>query len=150
MKKFIKRITDVFAVFFGKEFKFLKANSAAAVKITEALKNIVESPLARIVVNVIPGELDNMLFDKAQKIVPVIAAKVAIAHGIIQAGSSNAAVLASIIAELQKRNKDARVGFWLEFSARLNQALSDGKMTLAEAAALAQLAYVELYENKSK
>lgn len=144
MKKLMKKISRILRALFGDMFEFLRGNSQVAVKVTGNLKSLVESQFLDIATDIIPGDLDDKILKKARVIVPKVATQVAIVHGIIDANDKNSDAVAGIIEYLRKLNPDARVAFWIEFSAKLNVALSDDELDLFEAVVLAQLAYGEL------
>lgn len=149
--RLLRRLELFFITVFAKEFELLKKNSEAAVKITNSLKSIVESPILDVATYLIPGDLDDKILTKARNIVPRVAMEMAIAHGIIQQAATNQQVYAAIVEHIRNvHNPEGRVGFWLEFSARLNQALADGKIEFGEAASLAQIVYLELKRQKEK
>lgn len=148
MKKLFQSITIWVAKTFGKAFNFLKANSQIAVNVTKILKDAVESPIAGIVVNLIPGTVDNELLYKLRKIIPEVANKTAIAHSIYQTAKTSSEAVGAIIAYLKEMNPEGRIGFWVTFAGELNIALSDGKLTISESIILTQMAYKELFEKK--
>lgn len=146
--KIFRRIGAWFKKVFDKEFHFLKKNSKMAVEVTNVLKGLVESPITAAVVNLTPITWDNELLFKARPIVRKVAIEMAIAHGIIQTAENNSNVFAAIIDHLKQFVADGRVGFWVEFSGRLNVAFSDGKISLAEGISLAQMIFEEMQQNQ--
>lgn len=149
MKKLWNSIYSFVEKTFSNSLSFLKNNSALAVKVTSELKKYVESPIADVVINLIPGTFDNTAVIILRKILPGIVTKMAIAHKLVQESAMPSECIAKIIEYLQGLNKDARTGFWITFAGELNKAMSDGKLTYAEAVILSQLAYKELYESKT-
>lgn len=148
IKSILLRVNFFFQSIFSKEYEVLKKHSYVAVKVTAVLKDIVENPLTGIVTELTPTGIDDAVLTRLRSIVPKVAGEMAIAHGIIQQSTSNADMFSAIINHLQSvHNPEGRVGFWMEFSARLNVALSDQKLTLSEAAALAQMVYAEYKTN---
>jgi len=146
INKYWLKINLFFATTFSKAFKFLKENSAIAVKVTQILKTSVESPLADIAVTLIPGEVDNEVLYRLRKIIPEVANKVAIAAGIYEAAKANNEAVTAIVNYLKGLNPEGRTKFWVDFAAELNLALADGKITYTEAVILSQMAYKELFE----
>lgn len=150
MKEFIKKLTDIIKKLFSDLFEILKENSIIAVKITDKLKDIVESNILDFVVdNLIEGQTDNIILDKLRKLVPEVAFKIAVVHGIMKESDSSSESIAKMVEYLKSLNPNARIAFWVMFSGELNLALADGKINLAEAFMLSQLAYNEL-KNKKK
>lgn len=148
MKKLFKKINSFFQDLFQDLFSFVKHNSIVAVKVTSELKRFVESPISDFVVTLVPSEVDNSVLEVLRKVVPEVASKIAIFHGIITESDDKAMAATKIIHYLKTINKDARVGFWIEFAGHLNMALSDGKIDFTEAVILSQLAYNDLKKKK--
>lgn len=148
MKKLFEKLSSFVKSILGNIFDEFKKHSEAAVKVTGNIKKLVESPIADVVVTVIPGDVDNAIVEKLRKVLPEVTQKVAILHGILKENDTNSDIVASVIENLKQMNPDARVSFWVLFSGELNKALSDGKLELAEAFVLSQMAYIELKKNK--
>lgn len=142
MKKIINKIKS----WFSSSFKYLKINSDLAVKVTAKLREYVESPMADVAVNLIPGNLDNAALVLLRKHIPSVAIKVALAHDIIQNSTVPSEAITKVIEHLKGLKMEARAAFWVQFAGELNLALSDGKITFAEAVILSQMSYVEFYE----
>lgn len=144
MKKLFEKLSSFVKSLLGNIFDEFKKHSEAAVKVTGNIKKLVESPIADVVVTIIPGDIDNAIVEKLRKVLPEVTQKVAILHGILKENDTNSDIIASVIENLKEMNPDARVTFWVLFSGELNKALSDGKLDLAEAFVLSQMAYIEL------
>lgn len=146
MKKFFRRLIDFVKGKYQDLFELFRKNSEVAVKVTYALKSAVESPVVDIITDIIPGDLDDKIHEKLRFIVPIVAQKLAIAHGILKESETNSNAITAIVEYLRSPevNVGVRASFWIMFSGELNKALSDDKMTLAEAVALAQLVYSEI------
>lgn len=148
MKTLISKLILLVKVFLDKAFKELRKQSILVVKVTDIIKKAVESPVADTVVDLIPGEGDDELLQKLrEKVVPILV-KVSIAHGILHSSETNSDVISAVITKLKESNPDLRSSFWVIFSGELNLALADGKINLAEALVLAQLAYLEIVKKK--
>jgi hypothetical protein len=148
MKKLFEKLSSFVKSLLGNIFDEFKKHSEAAVKVTGNIKKLVESPIADVVVTVIPGDIDNAIVEKLRKVLPEVTQKVAILHGILKENDTNSDIIANVIENLKQMNPDARVSFWVLFSGELNKALSDGKLDLAEAFVLSQMAYIELKRTK--
>jgi hypothetical protein len=148
MKKILEQIKTWLKAKFDKGFDAIKKNSYTAVKVTEALKNVIGSPITDLLTALIPGEFDNEIKYKLRKILPEVAAKVAIGHNIIQASDDPNTAMTAIVAYIESLGAEARKDWWVLFSAKVTEALSDGKVTYAELVVLTQMAYTELYPNK--
>jgi hypothetical protein len=148
MKKIFEKLSSFVKNLFGNVFSELKKHSELAVKVTDNIKKLVESPIADVISVIIPGDADDILIAKARVVLPQVVEKVAILHGILKENDTNSDVVANIIENLKQLNPDARISFWVMFAAELNKALSDGKLTLAESFVLTQMSYIELKNNK--
>ena len=148
MKKILEQIRTWLKSRFSKGFEAVKKNSHVAVQVTEALKNVIGSPVTDLLTALIPGELDNEIKYKLRKVLPEVAAKVAIAHNIIQASDDPTTALAAIKAYIESLGGDARKDWWVLFSAKVAEVLSDGDVTYAELVMLTQDAFMELYGGK--
>ena len=146
MKKIAQILASIGAFFknaFDKEFDFVKKNSHIAVEVTNALKGIVQSPVADMITALIPGEADDIMKAKLRIVLPKVAAHVGIAHGILQASGKHHEMLAGIVDYVKTLNPNAQTLFWIEFSGHVNLALADGKVSFAEAITLAQYVFAE-------
>jgi hypothetical protein len=146
MKKIIRKINNFFKGLFDKAFSVFKKNSEVAVKVTQYLKIFVESNAADTIVNIIPGDLDDVILKQLKLHVPRVAFRIALLHKIMQESDNMNEAVSKIISYLQTLNPEARIGFWITFAGELNIALSDGKISHSEAVILTQLAYKEAYE----
>jgi hypothetical protein len=146
MKKILEQIKAWLQAKFKAGFDAAKKNSHIAVKVTEQLKNVIGSPVADLITALIPGELDNEIKYKLRKILPEVAAKVGIAHNIIQASDDPTTALASIKAYIESLGGTARRDWWVLFSANVLEALSDGEISYSDLIKLSQMAYDELYK----
>lgn len=138
---FLKKLT-------GKSFTALRDKAHISVIVTEKLKTFVESKAAVTAVNLIPGHLDNVTLELLKKVLPVVSKKLAVVFGALRDNPKNSDAVAAIIEKLRELEPGLRGSFYLAFSAELNAALADGEISLAEAAALAQMLYVEVKEAK--
>ncbi len=120
-----------------------KENSELAVKITSKIKEILDSPVVDILTAIIPSDLDDRIKGKAREIADKIAKEVAIAHQLVQASATNAEAWSALIGHLQTIVPEGRTAFWVQFSAKLNEALSDGKLDFTEAVILTQMIFKE-------
>jgi hypothetical protein len=151
MKKFIKYMKNLFQQILnwvkstlGNLLEHFKGVAKIAVEITTKLKFIVESEALDVVVDLIPGDLDNKILDKIRIILPQVIKRVSLVAGIVSESDSNSEAIQKFIAHLRSLNPEGRKAFWVTFAAEMNIALSDGKLTFAEAVILTQLTYTEL------
>jgi hypothetical protein len=148
MKNLFKRITEIIKKLFMDAFEALKLHSIIAVKITDKLKSAVESEVTEFIIESTNTESDDELLEKAKNLLPKVALKIALIHGIVDESSSSSEVIGKLIDHLKSLHPDARIPFWVLFSGELNMALADGKISLSEAFILAQLAYTEIRKIK--
>lgn len=146
MRHLLKKIGEFLRRTTGNAFDALRANASLAVLVTDRLKIIVESDTAAVVADLIPGKMDDVALATLRQVLPVVTKKLAVIFGALQANSKNADAVEVVIAKLRTLAPSMRGAFYLAFSAELNAALSDGKISLAEAAALAQMVYAEMRE----
>lgn len=139
-KKFINWLKGLHGDLFNK----FRNNSGIAVQIADKLKKIVESNILDIATDLIPGDLDDKILKKLKIIIPIVATKLAITHGILNEFDNNSDVIEKIIEYLKNTHSGLKVSFWVIFSAELNVALSDGELTLSEGISLSQLVYREM------
>lgn len=144
MKDLIQKIIDFVKGRFQNLFEIFRLNSEVAVKVTNTLKSIVESPITDYATDLIPGDLDDKIHEKLKVIIPIVAQKMAIAHGILSVNDRDTDAVSAIIEHLKNEvNPGLKISFWIMFAGELNIALSDGKITLSEAVALSQIIYAE-------
>lgn len=148
MKKLLNQLISFVSRILGNAFDKFRDQSHLAVRVTDLLKHAVESPIADVVVTLIPGNVDDVLLAKLRRVIDPVVEKTALVHGILQASNSQSDVVASVIAALVEMKPELRGNFWVTFSAELNLALADGKLSFSEAYILAQLAFLELRKNK--
>lgn len=147
---FLSKLWQSLKALVSRQYKLLKKfgeKAQAAIIIVNLLKEAVESPVADIFVNLIPGDVDQAILSKARAILPEILKDMALAQKIIQQANSNSDVLNSVIEYLRNNfvNSDARKGFWADLAGQLTVALSDGELSWGEAVALAQTIYHNPY-----
>jgi ribosome-associated translation inhibitor RaiA len=143
MLNFFKKLFEKVKELFSDSFDKLRLFSGVAVKVTAVIKEVVENPLLGLAVDLTKTTKDNQILAKVLVIVPQVTAHIAIAHGIIQATDDNSDTTGALIEHLRKISPAARASFWVMLSGEINKALADGKISLAEAIALAQLVYAE-------
>lgn len=132
----------------GKTFALLRDNAALAVEVTARLKAIVESNAAATAVQLIPGNADDVALAALKSVLPMVSQKLSVVFGVLGETDRNADAVEAIVIKLRELSPSLRGSIYLAFSAELNAALSDGKLSLAEAAALAQMVYTEMKDAK--
>jgi spermidine/putrescine-binding protein len=148
MKNLFNAIVSFTQRILGNVFNTFKEQSHTAVKVTDLLKRVVESPITDVVVTLIPGDVDDKILAKLRTVIGPVAEKTALAHGILQSSDTNSDVVDAVIQKLKELKPELRANFWVTFSAELNLALADGKISFSEAYILAQLAFLEIRKNR--
>lgn len=149
MKKLWNSVTNFFRAIFSKEFEAVKKHAAVAVKVTEMAKKVIDSNLLGVLVQFIPGDVDNQVYYQLQKYIPKIAEQMAIAKGLVDAAASNQEMISALLTHARTLVGNDRALFFIEFAGRVNFCLADGKLTLGEAVLLSQLIYSELNKPKA-
>lgn len=150
MKNVFKQIVNWVKGNLGNVLNQFKDTSNTAVLIVGKIKSIVESEVVDVAVDLIPGQIDNLIVDKARLIIPIVIKKLSLASGIIQESNTNSEAVAKFVEHLRSLNPEGRKAFWVTLAAELNIALSDGKLTFAEGVILTQLIYKELADSRKK
>lgn len=150
MKNVFKQIVNWVKGNLGSVLNQFKITSNTAVLIVGKIKNIVESEAVDVAVDLIPGQVDNLIVDKARLIIPIVIKKLSLASGIIQESNTNSEAVAKFVEHLRSLNPEGRKAFWVTLAAELNIALSDGKLSFAEGVILTQLIYKELADSRKK
>jgi hypothetical protein len=150
MKNLFQQIFTWVKTTLGVVFDRFKTISVVAVNVTAKLKFIVESEVLDVAVDLIPGNLDNVILDKVRLVIPIVIKKLALVSGFVQDTDSNSEVVDKVISHLKELNPEGRKAFWVMLAAELNVALSDGKLSFSEAVILTQLTYTEFVKNKKK
>jgi hypothetical protein len=128
--------------------KFIRKNGEVAVKVTQALKNAVESNIVKTIVELTPTDLDDRALFVAQKILPKVAFHVALGMGLVKETSSPEEAVKALQEYLQGILPDGRAKFWADFAAVALVFLQDGKISWREGNILTQMYYEEFYGNK--
>lgn len=149
MKKILSQISDWLKKKFKQGFDAAKKHSHVAVKVTDELRKVVASPVADLLTALIPGDLDNEIKYKLRQELPKIAAKVAIAHNILQATDDPTTALVKIREYIASLGLDAQRAWWVDFSAHVMEALSDGELSWPELVAITQKAYDEIHKGQA-
>lgn len=148
MKNIFKELVLWIKSKLGKLLDHFKDFAIVAVNVTSKLKSIVESETLDIAVDLIPGNIDNIVLSKIRLVLPLVIKKVSLAAGILEDADSNSDAIKKLILHLKSLNPEGRKAFWVMFAAELNIALSDGKLSFAEAVILTQMVYTEFIKNR--
>lgn len=144
MKKILNSIKTWWERATKKTIDWAGLNAKAAFEIVNALKVLVESPVARAVTLLTKTPWDDNALIAARHFLPIVAEKLLVADIVLSSNPSNADILAALIEYLKKQNKDVRAAFYITLAGMINEALSDGKITLAEGISIGQVIYQEI------
>ena len=141
MRKIINAIRNAFGSLLG----FLVTRGEVAVKVTDMVKSVIENPLVNWVVLLTPNKTDDALLTKAKVLIPKVGVKVAMAMGILNQVNESETTEQAFGKVLEYVSQalpmEGRAIFYRELSGQLAEALSDGKISTAEAVALVQLIF---------
>jgi fatty acid-binding protein DegV len=142
MKKLLNSIKNWWERVTGKAIEIMRPNAKAAYTLVNAIKKIVESPALSAIVLLTKTKADDAALAAARAILPQIAEKLLVAD-IIMSHPTPSQIIEALIDYLRKQNKDVRAAFYIVLAGKINEALADGKMTLAEAVSIGQIIFEE-------
>lgn len=120
---------------------FLIKEIPVVIGIVNSLKFAVETG-GPFIAAVIPGDADDKIIAKANKILPKLLVELKLFNISVQS-NSNEEIFKAVIAYLQTITKDKRKGKYLEIANYLTVALVDGKLSWSEIVHTVQIAYDE-------
>lgn len=123
---------------------WLRPRAETAIKVVNAVKELVENPLVGDIVNLTPFKGDDAVLQTLKDYLPKVAEPMLVAERVLQAGNHPDVIMATLLDYLRSKSKEARVKFWVELQAQLTVVLADGKVSLQEAIAIGQLVYKEV------
>lgn len=128
----------------------LEATTTKAVEFVDKLKGWFLSPYGDIVTNIIPGDWDNDLKEKASAFLE----KAAKNRSLISECASLPTAGEQLVCAYQKvvslGDKDALHGFWHELGVTATLVFADGKLTFGDAAIAAEAVYRLVVKKKKK
>jgi hypothetical protein len=145
MEKIINKIKSALSKAFGSALTYLVDRGEVAIKVTNILKSVVQSPVTGFLVSLTPTKSDDILLAKAKILVPSVAVNVALAMSIIKeaevVGDPDQA-LALILDKIRLHlPEEGKAIFYRELSGKIAEALSDGRLSSAEAVGIVQLVF---------
>lgn len=141
MKKFFNWIGGLFRSAFKQVQKYV----VPSVQVVEAIKAVIDSPVADILTAVIPSGIDDAVKDQLRKYLPMVLQQLRIAEECMSLNEPDK-IIACAITALQKYEGVAKHAQYLNIAAMLTNCLSDGKLTWTEVIHLVQYTYDELYK----
>lgn len=141
MKPF-SSIAKFFKKLFASSMSFARSHSAfIAVRVTNALKKVVEGPYDNYAAELIPGELPKHIVALLEKWIPIIAEQMAVTYQIIQLNPKDGDAVRALILHLRSLTKAERAKYWKDLSARVNMHISQSGKSYKEAYIESQIEY---------
>ena len=136
MKKIIEFIKRLFKSFKNLVNKFVEPS----ILVVEALKKAVESPVTSIIVNIIPGNLDNEIILKLKKFLPEVLKVLKISDECIKYESLDE-IVSCVVSKLKTYTEDGRAVQYHNIASLLSVSPLDKKISCKEAVHLAQYTF---------
>lgn len=148
MKKFLQSILAKVKNLFHKAEDQTKKLTLIAIKLTEGLKSVMDSPVDDIVLSIvkiaIPGTADDVLIDKAkayvEKYLPTTIFSLKMVNSIANI-TDPAEQLKAILAQFKLSSDLEKNAAYHDFCTKAISVLSDGKLTWSECVFLAEEGY---------
>ena len=142
MKQILNWLTSLWTKVF-KGYDWLRPRAIAAVNVVNMIKNNVSS-VADTIVAITPTKKDDEFLVKAKKAAEKVVTEMAAVEGIIAGNETFETALQDFVTYLEGKTEKARLKFWVELAGQIVVVLSDGRVTINEAIALAQIIYGEI------
>ena len=154
MKEFFKKMWIKAIEFLTKSEEKAKKITKLAIKVTNAVKTVVDSPFTDIgafaLKKAIPGEGDDVIIDmllsKAETELPKLIAQETLVLGLLENASLEEKAN-FVLNKIKFASDDAKNEFYHKFCVRTVLFLSDGNVSYGEAVILAEMVYQELKKN---
>lgn len=146
MKKLFQKISTLWQKLTGKAKKVIKDHIEPAIKVVEILKDAVNNPALNLVVSLTPFNWDDEAFKIAKSVLPKALLEMRILKEVTV--GSNTAIIQKIVEEIRKFTNSNQAKFYEDLTVKLSVMLSDGKLSIDEAAELVKFVYEEKYKSK--
>lgn len=140
---FFSRLWDHVKQLFGGLPKELKVAIHIGVSVVEAMKTVIDSPIADVITAIIPGDIDDKIKEWLRAKIPNILVDMKLADSCGDLTDTNE-ITACGVKVLQGLDGDVKSAFLHNLSIMVAQAASDGKLTWSDGIYLLQW----YYENK--
>lgn len=131
-------------------YDLLQDNSYLAVLITQKLKKLLHSDVFDVLTYLLSvigvPHADKLL--KLRVLLPIVANKVAVVHGVLQENDRPSNALDILFYHIETLPEDEHRKFWIEFAAQLNMDLSDDEMSKDESIARTQQLFERYFKGK--
>jgi hypothetical protein len=146
MKKLWLKIKSKVSILFSKFKKTLENNIEPAIKVVNIIKEAVENPALNILVTITPFGWDDEALKLAKSVLPKALLELQILN--VAVGKSNTELVKTIVEEIRQYTPNARTQFYEDLAVMVSIMLSDGKLSVDEAAQLVKFVYENKYKNK--
>lgn len=152
MKKLLKKVWNFVKRLWESLDNTVDEYVDVAIKITEAIKKVVDSPVDDIIFTLLKNTgVNGALLDKVQstieKKLPKILEKLLIIQDIAEIDNPNEQ-LKAILASINFKDDQSKAAFYHSLASMLIEDLSDGELSWSEAVVLAEFIYNKKYKEK--
>ena len=142
MKKILAWLTLLWKQL-NNSYEWLRPRAIAATKIVNDIKNSIFN-VADVVVAITPTKSDDEFIRKAKVAAEKAIQRMAAVEGLITGHEKLEDAIEVFAKYLAGKSSEAKAKFWIELAGKIVEVLADGRVTLAEAVALAQIVYSEI------
>ena len=128
-------------------YEWLRPRAVAATKVVNDIKDGIFN-VADVIVAITPTKADDEFVAKAKKASEKVIQRMAAVEGLIAGSEKLEDAIEAFAKYLAGKSSEAKAKFWIELAGKIVETLADGRVTLAEAVALAQIVYQEFSKKK--
>jgi hypothetical protein len=132
----------------NKAYRLIRSKSYIAVAVTQNLKKILDSNVPDILVALTGTNLDDKALAIARERLPVWAAKILIAHNLMEATEDPSTALVKLKLYLETLGDEGKAHWFVNFSASIKNDLTDGVFSWDEVTKRSQEVFQEFFKNK--
>ena len=142
MKKILAWLTFLWKQL-NNSYEWLRPRAIAATQIVNDIKNSIFN-VADVIVAITPTKADDEFIRKAKVAAEKVIQRMAAVEGLITGNEKLEDAIEAFAKYLAGKSSEAKAKFWIELAGKIVETLADGRVTLAEAVALAQIVYSEI------
>ena len=142
MKKILAWLTLLWKQL-NNSYEWLRPRAVAATKVVNDIKNGIFN-VADVVVAITPTTADDEFVRKAKAAAEKVIQRMAAVEGLVTGSEKLEDAIEAFAKYLAGKSSEAKAKFWIELAGKIVEVLADGRVTLAEAVALAQIVYSEI------
>ena len=146
MKKILAWLTLLWKQL-NNSYEWLRPRAVAATKVVNDIKNGIFN-VADVVVAITPTTADDEFVRKAKAAAEKVIQRMAAVEGLVTGSEKLEDAIEVFAKYLAGKSSEAKAKFWIELAGKIVEVLADGRVTLAEAVALAQIIYQEFAKKK--